>query len=460
MVEEASRTYVQRPKTYSGLLDDVVQRYPLNEQVAENFFNKSILKNVFFSSNIILNDGYLANHPAARAGIMNENSILHKMLEKGFVNILARDKDNPNLTSHIYTMANSGNIEYQKTLNLNNWSEIERKLNDIAPYLIDKKYILPWPNKKMHLGFNRIIQNIFNKTHNDLGLFYSSDISLDKLNDLYMSYNPSSGNPRHCFEEAVKKITEHHDKKNLAQNELMNLANQAYHYNFAMCLSDMLGQPVVADTTIGEAFEDLLDFDDSLEIELMDMPLIDIPNNAISLKGHYYYEILNPMTKVGLSKLNFLNCVEEIFNNKDTLDNRKKVLEEAADEYRARLAEHFSGRGVTIKRENFFGNLATTVISFGFSSISSAFAVAAPIAGLAVKFASSANQPRRLLDEFLYKSIRRKITEVTLKPVGEDNSDYMRLRLRDVRPRFASLAFNSDKVKDHVSNVPSFGSES
>ncbi|MEM9678571.1 MAG: hypothetical protein AAF890_10980, partial [Pseudomonadota bacterium] len=64
------------PSTYSGLLDDVVHRYKIANEIDSEFFNRMILKNVVFSGQILLNDGYLFSHPSALDQIMNEDSVL------------------------------------------------------------------------------------------------------------------------------------------------------------------------------------------------------------------------------------------------------------------------------------------------------------------------------------------------------------------------------------------------
>jgi hypothetical protein len=52
-------------RTYTGMLDDVMFRYSNNPEGLD-FFNKMIVKNIFFGGGLYLNDGYLTN---------NENSL-------------------------------------------------------------------------------------------------------------------------------------------------------------------------------------------------------------------------------------------------------------------------------------------------------------------------------------------------------------------------------------------------
>ena len=53
------------PWTYAGLIDDVMLRYT-RDFISEEFFKKVLAKNVFFGGGILLNDGYLTQHPVAR----------------------------------------------------------------------------------------------------------------------------------------------------------------------------------------------------------------------------------------------------------------------------------------------------------------------------------------------------------------------------------------------------------
>lgn len=304
----------------------------------------------------------------------------------------------------------------------------------------------------MHVGFHQIIQKIFSKTHDDLGLINASFLHLPDLQELYLSHEPEKRNPRDAFEKSVMKLVNGQQNARLASIELMNIANQAYHYNFAMCLSDEMKNPIVADTSVGLAFEDMLDLDDSVEAEILDVPLIDIPRNIASTRGADFTGLLDPSSKIGESKNNFLLMLDAAFRqNSGTLSNRKLALQEAAAEYRAKLAEYFASRGFSVRTDSFISNGVGSAISLGIDTLGGAVGVA-DWAGLAIGVLT--DPLRRQFHQFLLRPLRRRMTEVSLAPIGEAPDNYIRFRLRDIRPRFASLAFNPEKVKQHVASIP------
>src|ERR1043165_3160234 len=83
-------------RTYTGLLDDVMIRCS-SEFVRDDFFNKTIAKNVFFGGGLYFNDGYLPNHPVARRALRHEDGLLRRMMATGFIRILTRAKDGDDL---------------------------------------------------------------------------------------------------------------------------------------------------------------------------------------------------------------------------------------------------------------------------------------------------------------------------------------------------------------------------
>jgi len=447
------------PKTYSGLLDDVVDRYPISDSINSDFFSKAILKNLFFSGDIFINDGYIINHPAARLQIINEDSILRVMLREGFVRVLSRISEKEKFLTYPEEMAASGNHSFEKTVSLPEWPDLKRSIQNISSLLYGRKFVQPWPNLQIHKGFHKIISRIFDKQNANMGLKSAKYINLEHLKEIYESHDPGNKNPRDAFEKAVLHLTTDMENSRHIQIELMNIANQAYHYNFAMCLSHELGEPVVADTSIGDAFDELLKLDESVDLELLEVPLLDIPLSALTRRGGDYSSLLDPSSKVGIDKAIFLIELENIFNpHGGTIANKKQSLIDASNQYRYRLAEHFSRIGISLKPRHFIGDKITSGVTMGFNKVLSSSvnqlpnAVAAGYAGLAIGLLKSPITSK--FDEFLIRPLNRRMTDISMTPVGVERDNIWRARARDIRPRFASLAFNKDKLAEHVADIP------
>lgn len=449
------------PATYSGLLDDVVQRYPTSTTIGEDFFGRAIAKNIFFSGDIFLNDGYLVNHPAAQRMLINEESILRVMIRNNFVRVLSRQNDPVTFVENPLIMAKQIG-SFRDTVNSAIWPDLQKALRRVAPVWFERSLVRPWPKRQMHLGFVDLITRTFltpdglPKRHADLGLAAYSELNIRRLMDRFLQLNPASGAPRDKFETAVVEEVDHISISNprAAKIELMNIANQCYHYNFAMCLSDEIGQSVVADSSIGLAFEDILDLDDTFEAELANLSLIDIPRNLPLDNAGPYVDILDGTTDVGHAKRQFLIAMNDLFNLKRAAADRRKDVEAAAAEYREQLSKHFAKSMKMPRWTQRFGS----AISLGIGgigpldSVVSAAGNAALAVGILAPGAPSFLQAK--YDAFVLRPLRQQYFRNLLEPVGVERGNVLRMTVGEVKPRFASLAFNKNKVKEHVSRVP------
>ena len=82
---------MQQALTYLGTLDDVVQRYPWNIEIGLQQFNQMLIRKALLGEKIIINDGYLLNHPFARQALLNPTSSpLKALIEANFVQVMSR----------------------------------------------------------------------------------------------------------------------------------------------------------------------------------------------------------------------------------------------------------------------------------------------------------------------------------------------------------------------------------
>jgi hypothetical protein len=452
------------PSTYSGLLDDVVERFPISPNINEDFFSKSIVKNILFSGEIFLNDGYLINHPAARRQFLNEDSTLQIMIRNKFVRVLTRASSPEQFVETPTIMATQqSNAGFQRTQAAREWPDVLNRLKAVGPAWFQNQTVVGWPPHMMHIGFCDLIDNIFDKTHEDLGLSAAKIIPLDELRTQFYKLKPREGSSRDRFEKACRIILAGLYESNADNTridalpemiELMNIANQCYHYNFALCLTDTFGRPFVADSSIGRAFEDLLDIEDVVEDEIENIPLIDIPANLPMNNPNAFANIIDPTTKVGAAKNVFLLALNDMLSVGNVLSEaeRKRNLVVSADEYRRRLAEHFSEKIEFPKWEPY----AKSAISIGIGQTLGgiqAIAAAADTGALAVDLLGNKGAP--WVERTIVRPLRRTAFENALRPIGDiGNGD--RIRVSDVRPRFASIAFNQAKAKSFASNLPRF----
>jgi hypothetical protein len=79
-----------------------------------------------------------------------------------------------------------------------------------------------------------------------------------RIRDGFLERNPQSGGPRDKLQKSALDILGERSDYRTAMNEIMTIGNQAYHYNFGLTLTDEDEYGVAVDTTLGAAFDELL----------------------------------------------------------------------------------------------------------------------------------------------------------------------------------------------------------
>lgn len=443
------KTIYDVPMTYSGLLDDVVHRHAITPEVDDGFFTRSIIRNVFFSGRILINDGYLVNHPAALSQLLREGSVLRKMISQDFVRVLARQEDPEAFASNPEKMAENGVQSFQKITRQSDWPELKDELRRRASGWYAYGKVDPWPKLQMHEGFKKLFARVFDKSLADLGLPENSVFKMDDFQRRYEDHEGFEAAPRTAVEQVAEAMREEGIFKKDFVTALMNIANQCYHYNFAMCLTGDRKTPIVADTTLGLAFEDILDLDDAVEAELDNIPVLSIPKGFPIEDGRIFEALLEPGSNLSIAKHEFLAQVDQLFRKRSaaSVNDDVKTLREAAEQYREYLAEHFSDfigmRELAPRRH--------ALITFGFGRAGSV--VGAENVMLAANLVAG-----RGISSFLHKITkpsRRQLMRVALDPnAGERKA--LTFKGGDINPRFASLAFDRKAVKNHMKGIPKF----
>ena len=435
------------PRTYSGLLDDVVDRYKITPEIDETFFNRSILRNLFFSGQIYLNDGYLVNHPSSFRQIMDENSVLNSMLGKGFIQLLVRKKDPVAFAKNPEHMASRGVASFAKLVDDPDWPQIRRRLHDWAEGHYAYGRVMPWPNFQMHVGFRKLFARIFDKSLDDLGLDGIDGFNLLEFQELYESHGAYDFGPRTAAEGAAQVLVERGRILRGSVPLIMDIANQCYHYNFAMCLTQATGQPVIADTTIGLAFEDILELDQVVETEVLNTPVLAVPEKFPVNNGLIFESFLNPGSKANRAKHEFLGEMEKLFKpgSNQSARQQAKAVREASEQYRRFLIEHFQDKvGLSDWEPR-----KSSIITFGLGKLGGAFG--ADNVMLAANLASS-NRASSFIHR-MTRPLRERILDVAFDP-NSGMQKRFRFTVGDIQPRFASLAFNREAVANHTVNIP------
>lgn len=411
-------------KVFVGTLDDVVARYPWDESkkpytlegyLSNQFepglleqllkdFNSTFQFNALFGREILMNDGYLLNHPASKISILEPNlSPLAALLDAGKVKIL-RKKVNVGLDETVYDMAGQNNRSYQLLTKMDDWMQYREQLQ-----LISKKSesMLPWPKVDVSQGLDKFF-NEFLSNKKDNSTEFLSKKEMKKFEKQFRSIRESTA-PRDAWEKAAIK-TFGLNKKPIFH--LMQIANSYYHFNFSLCLASETYGPVAVESSPNIYTNQYLDVEDSNLFhedfyediknafkkigKLHYFPSSDILLDGEKLVQLYFYSKGSP----GLAKQKFLNGLEKFKRG----EIGEQVFFDLVYDYSNALQELFSPNSIDRQskfkidvnnlslclptRDEIFNGASTGILSTSYLSINEAFATGA-IVGLHPAFKRS-----------------------------------------------------------------------
>ena len=439
-------------RTYSGVLDDVMLRYGRGREfLSADFFNKMILKNVLFGSGIYLNDGYLVNHPIARRHLAEPDSLLRLMIGTGFIRILSREPDGDALATMPERMAQSDNQSFKTLVASDEWiGRLRPVFRQVAQAAFHDGRVRRWPGYDMSAGFCDLMDRVFAAEQAaDVGLRHIDRATLTRIEDAFLAREPRAGNPRDKLEKAALEVLRARDGDAEApMAEVMDVANQAYHYNFGLTLNAEDEVPVAADTTIGLAFDELLQTRRIERAQLDALPLLSFPKEIPLEDGEPFLPFIRADHPLYLAKLDYMRAIERLVS--DTARDLTALavdVREATEAYRRRMMEYFSRRYGKTDIDLAFDGSAT----FGMTVVGGpATATAAPSAHLAVALQRASRPENRA---FLLTRFR--VEDVTREFDGEMRQT---ISLGDVQSQLASLAFDEGAASRFVEALPSFAS--
>lgn len=436
-------------RTYAGLLDDVMIRYGRGRDLlSEEFFNKMIVKNILFGSGIFLNDGYLVNHPIARRHLANPDSLLRVMISTSFIRILSRERNADLLAKMPEKMAASGNAEFERLIRSSEWVErVGPAFRRVAASIFHNGSAREWPRFDMSAGFCDLLDRVFASTPEGLGLATISADALQRIEGKFRALEPRTGNPRHKAEVAAQEVFR--DDEALYQQRMgawMDIANQAYHYNFGLTLTAEEPSAVAAETTIGLGFDELLKTRRVERGQLEDVPLIQFPANIPLDEGDIFLPFIRSDHPISAAKGHYMEALNRLIGTGATqIPQLRRDVQAATAAYIARIKEYLEPKfGRTAIETAFDGAITLGMTQSG----GAAMAVAAPNAQLAVAIQQLSNSARRafLIERFQLVDATESFQ---LDPART-------ITLGDVQSQLASLAFDEDGAKAFVEKLPRF----
>lgn len=341
---------------YLGTIDDVLLRHPWRDiAIGENFLVDTIVDHVIFGEPMLINDGYLINHPLARADLMKgKDSLILKLVEKGFIKILTRVSNPDELSKMPEQMARQNIKDFPDRLRSDDWEKLKYALDRLSDSLKFHYNCYRWPAVDMGDGFRILVENTiegaYSKGFDSLGLnIRYGDHTLRTLNRIAERLAKNTSGARSYFEDAVKeaaKTLPGSDAETFV-SELMGLANEIYHFNFGIHLDSKYrkdGLAIIAETRLSRAFDDMLAVDERvLEID-GELPLVGKPNLIKELSPSLLAGVVDPSTRVGDAKRSFKRLMREFAKGKYTMEEAQGF----AAQYERALSEHFATSRSTV----------------------------------------------------------------------------------------------------------------
>jgi hypothetical protein len=436
-------------RTYTGLLDDSMIRYS-SDYIGDDFFNKMIAKNIFFGGGLYINDGYLVNHPIARRYLFNEKSLLRVMIDTGFIRIITRASSAQALSQMPLVMAKQGNSSFISLVNSSEWKDFKPFLDRIAQKAFYSNTIRSWPDRDMSFGFTKLMRDraFAQEEPSNLGIGSVSRDEWLAIRDDFLLRNPEISGPRDKLEKAALKIlAQTRSDPRLAMNAVMTVGNQAYHYNFGLALTVEEQNGVAVDTTIGSAFDELLQTRQIERGQLDNIPLLRLPKNMPLERGDLFLDFLDETTKVGQAKLNYVRSLRNVISGVDLdFDSLKSNLNDAIEEYTSTIIDRLAPAfGRFTLEEAFDESFTLAVGSLSDNRVDSVTSTAAPTAGLAIQIQATANEKGK---QFLIERFRLRNVSESFDPTDQV------IRLGDIKPQIASLAFNGEEAARFIEDIP------
>lgn len=345
---------------YLGTLDDAVARHPWRFKLSGSRLNHSLAVQLIDGRPILLNDGYLVNHPMGRASVMDRSNLLWEMIEAGYVAVMARGGDRYGIHEMPERMA--GRIESFRLVVEDRlgdgvaWSDYRARLEEIDARLRSGGGIVRWPGFDAGSGFRALANELVAKrsTSGSLGLGRSvGDHAFQEfLKEFMERMDKDTEGARSQWEALARTYANDPDVTGNGKafvRSLMNLANEMYHYNFGIMLSLDLDVPVSVETQVSEAFDDLLVTPDVLVEEIPSLPRLHVPKVVTTAPPRKLVQILEGHREVAKAREDWLLLRRAAEREGTRLpDARRKELEAAGRRYAAELSGHL---GVDVSYE-------------------------------------------------------------------------------------------------------------
>ena len=395
--------------TYLGTIDDMVVKYPWRFKVTEKSLNHSLAIHLLDGHPILINDGYLVQHPLGRAALLDKESLLWELIKVGFVNVMARGARRYGLAEMPLRMSKEGIKSYQWIIDDQvpgvSWKDLRASLELLDDTLRKSNHLRDWPAYDAGSGFRALAETMRTKgsSAQTLGLarHVRSGVIPGFLDEFIEGMNNDPRAPRSRWERLVMRYAKNPDSTSRPKEftrAMMTLANEMYHYNMGVMLAAEHDGPVAVETQTSAAFDDLLVTKNTL-LDEPEVHRLHVPLALTSVDPLRLVKVLEPGTKVFAARQQWLTQRRAAESSTQPLTtSQRQQLRETGKHYATELSKLFGTKVRYDETEGLFGyavgllvkgNVATPLVAAataGAASIGAAGPAAAGAVAVATGF--------------------------------------------------------------------------
>ncbi len=326
---------------YLGTVDDQVIKNPWqNYEASLDQLNNDLIGEVLIGNNILINDGYLLNSELLRTAIVDDRkSPLLSLIRSGYITILSRT--NKKLYELPEFMADQGNRSFQELLQSKHYNQlIKPQIVRIHNELSNHNALDTWPNFNISDGFIKLLKQFEDINPSEVGLKRTTPEVFNRVLEQYHKLIAESQNgPRDKFEKAIDFIS----PPPIVKQELMNLVNSVYQYNFSACYSAYKQEEFGDLIEIGltskyvTKLEGLLEEPKDLLVDPHEIPQLRLPKRLPLANGEKLTSIVKFGTELYTLKEEYKRTLANVYENKQDIG----ILKEVSQAYSRKLSEHF-----------------------------------------------------------------------------------------------------------------------
>ncbi len=379
------------PTTFLGMFDDRVEAYPWATPIDAEYLKRVCVRHLFFGGHLAINDGYISRSRVLRSAIMarEDSNPFNAMLRTGIIRVVAPDRD---FVSSVMRRIESG-VDGFAALKKNDaeWRTLKLRLEVLSEAAEKNKSYIPWPKPHMGLGFLRMFRRCAYRPVGELGLRHVPQPEFNRFCDRFIRL--ATANPdaiRTTYETTAKALVAdsgYVTEPEAAMRELMGIANEAYHFNFAACLSAEQDGNFGVETNQSQAFDEMLEIS-NVDVETMrQMPSFSLPRTKILLDGDKVrgaFEYRD--SPVYIWKERYMAAVDQYVQLKIGRDDLQSVQETYLEE----IVKHFGAIYRSMKVDKVmswllvpataatsFAPIESQLLSYGVSTVAGGIALAA-----------------------------------------------------------------------------------